>query len=153
MVFMLIPHIKVVQVVTRKVDHCVWSLNGCEQAATQCPLHTLTSVTGAFFFFFLNKQHLKAVKLDVCISMLQASQCLIWLAQWDKKQAIEVEIRSFSCPLQVSFSWLSDSSLSDIFLIVVVVHKVPFNRNLIKDIQAVLRKVVLQAMMHSVIES
>lgn len=43
--FMLIPHTKVVQVVTRKVNHCVWSLNGCEQAATQCPLHTLTSIT------------------------------------------------------------------------------------------------------------
>lgn len=43
--FMFIPHTKVVQVVTRKVNHCVWSLNGCEQAATQCLLHTLTSIT------------------------------------------------------------------------------------------------------------
>lgn len=54
--------------------------------------------------------------------------------------------------MEVTFSWLSDSSLSDIFLIAVVVHKVPFNRKSIKDIQAVLRKVVLQAMTHSVIE-
>lgn len=37
--FMLIPHTKVVQVATRM------ALNGCEQAATQCPLHTLTSIT------------------------------------------------------------------------------------------------------------
>lgn len=74
--FMLIPHLKVVQVLTRKVDYCVWSLNGCEQAATQCPLHTLTSITRALFspFFLKNKQHLEAVKLDVHISMLQANQ-------------------------------------------------------------------------------